>query len=422
MQKKNFGRPAVFLLPFLLLYVIIILINNSDAPFGDENRYLEFTRNLLHGFYSPPPPAINLWNGPGFPLYLVPFLALNAPFLLIKLCNALLYYFALRLFYKTLLNFTDARKSAVATIVLGLYYMPYKSLPHILSETLSIFLIALIVFLAVKYFKQHEGYPKWYLSLLLIISLAFLALTKVIFGQVYLVSTVVFALLFIFSGKVVYKKSLPLLIGALLLCAPYLFYTWSLTGRIFYWSNAGGMSLYWITNPAAGEYGEWYDDSLSAPDSPASQKLQLNHGEEYRSIHADAGVARDDHFRKAAFQNLREHPGKVFINWMANLARMFFNYPVGYRSITWGTIGNMIANVPLLLLLLYAAYQTFKRQNEFPSVLKFLLIVFGVYFFTSSLLSAYDRMLYILTPFMGFWIAWSLIDFKASEPVVQKSK
>src|SRR5690348_11128528 len=71
--QKIYSKPFLAFLPFLLLYAALILFLNNDALFGDEGRYLQFAHNLLHGFYSPPPPDINLWNGPGFPVYLMPF-------------------------------------------------------------------------------------------------------------------------------------------------------------------------------------------------------------------------------------------------------------------------------------------------------------------------------------------------------------
>src|SRR5687768_1899633 len=104
-MQHFYKRPFVSFIPFLLLYIGIILVGQEETLFGDEGRYLQFAQNLLHGFYSPPPPEINLWNGPGFPIYLIPFVALKAPLLLIKLFNAFLHYLTLIVFYHTLKNF-----------------------------------------------------------------------------------------------------------------------------------------------------------------------------------------------------------------------------------------------------------------------------------------------------------------------------
>ena len=64
-------RPWIALLPFLVLYVVLVLVFHKDAMEGDEGRYVFFAENLSQGFYSPRD-EINLWNGPGYPLVLVP--------------------------------------------------------------------------------------------------------------------------------------------------------------------------------------------------------------------------------------------------------------------------------------------------------------------------------------------------------------
>ena len=45
----------------------------SDSCVSDECGYIKFAENLIKGFYSPESPDIDLWWGPGFPLFLVPF-------------------------------------------------------------------------------------------------------------------------------------------------------------------------------------------------------------------------------------------------------------------------------------------------------------------------------------------------------------
>ena len=424
MVKKFSSRPFLSLLPFLLFYLLLIYLQNDDTLFGDEGRYLQFAQNLLNGFYSPPPPNINLWNGPGFPIYLLPFIALKVPLLIIKLCNAFLHYFTLVIFCKTVHKFLDEKKSFIYTVVLGCYYMPFKSLPHILSETFVIFLVASITYLAVVFFSKSPEQKNIKLFILLAFLLAFLALTKVIFGTVFLISGIIFLLSYIVKGNVHFKNSFLLMIVSLVICLPYLVYTYSLTGRIFYWSNASGMSLYWMSNPVKGEYGEWYNDSLTSAtlDISSQQTLQANHRQEYDAIQAQHGVARDDKFKESAIQHVKENPGKIFMNWIANISRMLFNYPVGYTSIRLSTLANMIANIPLLSFLLYSSLLTWRRRKEINFVFKFLLTISMIYLAGSSILSVYDRMFYILIPIYGCWIAYSLSVLRGNEKGLQKSK
>ncbi|MGH2563534.1 MAG: hypothetical protein ACRDE5_03410, partial [Ginsengibacter sp.] len=81
-------NPWLLFAPFLALYIIVVLIFHKPGTFGDEGRYLMFANHLIHGFYSPLPPNIDLGNGPGYPLILTPFVALQVPLICITLLNA----------------------------------------------------------------------------------------------------------------------------------------------------------------------------------------------------------------------------------------------------------------------------------------------------------------------------------------------
>jgi hypothetical protein len=417
MRKKYFEQPFLSLLPFLLVYALIVIFQDPDSLMGDEGRYLSFADNLLNGFYSPPPPEINLWNGPGFPLYLLPFVALKLPLIVIRLFNALLYYGVLLLFNKTLSIFLDLKRSFHFTLLFACYYMPYKSLPFILSETLTVFLIASITLVAARYFTQEGKHRKIKHTLILAMMLAFLALTKVVFGMVFLFAGMLFLFLFLLTKNRSYRRSSVLLFCALSFCIPYLIYTYSLTGKIFYWSNAGGMSAYWMSNPVQGEYGEWHNDSLSTPpmDAESLKMLRSNHENAFEEIYRYNGVQRDDAFKEHALRNVKEHPLKFFQNWIANWSRMFFNYPVSYIPLRIGTVGNMLANIPVLILLAYSAFLTWWNKNRLPYGISFLLYLSAMYLMVSSLLSAYDRMFYVLAPAFGLWIIYSVSFLRKSK-------
>jgi hypothetical protein len=48
----------------------------TDAFREDEWRYFYYADNLLHGYFSPRP-RVFLWNGPGYPAVLTPFVKLG---------------------------------------------------------------------------------------------------------------------------------------------------------------------------------------------------------------------------------------------------------------------------------------------------------------------------------------------------------
>jgi hypothetical protein len=103
---------------FFLLYIVIILIFRDNALSDDEIRYQIYAKNLTHGYYAPPPPDDVIINGPGYPIILMPFVALNAPVMLFVLANALFYYLSVVFLYKTLLRISSL-KVALFTVYFG---------------------------------------------------------------------------------------------------------------------------------------------------------------------------------------------------------------------------------------------------------------------------------------------------------------
>src|SRR4029078_10113831 len=100
-------NPFLLFLPFLILYIALALIFHTTGKMQDEPRYLMFAQNLVHGFYSPPPPAIDIGDGPGYPILLVPFLLLGLPLICVTLVNAALYYISIILLFKALQQFVS---------------------------------------------------------------------------------------------------------------------------------------------------------------------------------------------------------------------------------------------------------------------------------------------------------------------------
>ena len=117
---KNAGirkNPFILFLPVLILYVVLILFFANKETTGDEGRYLMYAQNLTKGFYSPPPPAIDLGNGPGYPLILAPFVALHLPFFFMQLVNAISYYLSIVLLFKSLQQIVPFRLSVVFSLI-----------------------------------------------------------------------------------------------------------------------------------------------------------------------------------------------------------------------------------------------------------------------------------------------------------------
>lgn len=104
-------NPYILFSPFLLLFMIYVSLFHTDLMEGDEGGYIELAKNLLNGFYSPPPPDINLWWGPGYPILLMPFVFLKLPLICITLLNTIFQYLSIVFLFKALIKIVDFNKA-----------------------------------------------------------------------------------------------------------------------------------------------------------------------------------------------------------------------------------------------------------------------------------------------------------------------
>lgn len=389
--------------PFILLYTTIVFIASSDQLVGDESRYLMFAQNLIHGFYSPPAPDIDLWNGPGYPLILAPFVLLDPPIIYLRLLNVAFLYSSVIILYKTLSIYISHKRSMVTAIIMGLYWMPYKTLPFILAETFTIFLISCIMYCVCLYWQDQIYYRSIVIGLLI----GYLILTKVIFGYVILIFLLLYTILNIFNRRYYTKHIYIILLSSLLLNLPYLWYTYILTNKIVYWSNSGGMSLYWMSTPFEDELGDWQNTTFTTSISVegVEQKFRENHKKDYDIILSYKGVERDDAFKDKALENISAYPLRYFKNWLANIGRMVFSYPSSYYNQRITTYYNIVPNMFIVVFIVISLTLTIGNPKKIPNPIKFLLFFFAIYLILSSLVSAYERMFYILIPIILLWIA-----------------
>ena len=135
-------NPFLLFLPFLVFYAIFIFRISNNVLWGDEHIYVGFAKNMLQGFYSAPPPKVNLADGPGYPIFILPFIALDLPLIVIRLSNAVLLYLSVIILFKVLIKFVAFRKALLFSLVLACYYNVLDFISLICSETLAIFLVA----------------------------------------------------------------------------------------------------------------------------------------------------------------------------------------------------------------------------------------------------------------------------------------
>jgi len=294
---KKIKNPYIIFFPFLLFYFLIVLKSPTQGIYGDERRYLIFAENLIHGYYSTPAPEFNLWNGPGYPIALTPFVFFHLPLICITLFNAILYYLALTLFFKTLQKFFSFKLTLAVSLIWACYINSFGEMKFIYSEILSCFLVSLILYCLVNAFTEERKSKIF--AIFAGIAIGYIVLTKVIFGYVLLfILTSMIILWLINRKKLNHRRGLLIAVIALFTISPYLMYTYQLTGKVYYLGNSGGMSLYWMSSPYDNELGDWchsrniYQSDVSNSKIDADKKtipgftnyLYANHAKDYEQL------------------------------------------------------------------------------------------------------------------------------------------
>ncbi len=361
-----------------------------------------FAQNLLHGFYSPPAPAINLWNGPGYPLVLAPLVGLRLPLIAMTLLNAVFYYLSIIYLFKACLLIISFKKALAVGLFWALFFNAYQKMPRITSETFTLFLLSWLLFCLLKAFVARSN-KYLFLSGFVI---GCIVLTKIIFGYVLMFMLFLGLLLWVWHRNTKdYKRGIAVLLIAFAVTAPYLIYTWHLTGRAFYWGNSGGITLYWMSTPYQGEFGDY-----------RYGKLPEWHQRDLASTAGLAGVERDDALKKIALHNIKTHPLKFSKNWFANLGRLFFNFPYSPASDSYANVGNPLRSLAMLpqnaivfLLMIYSLFVTIINWKNIDYYVRFLFCLVFLYLGASSIVSAYSRQFYVVVPALLLWIAY-IID------------
>lgn len=447
-QFKLPENPFLLFSPFLLLYVLIVLIFQTNTLWGDESRYLMYAQNLLQGFYSPPAPEIELRNGPGYPLLIVPFIALHLPILLIKLLNPVFLYLSVVLLFKVLRQFVSFKVAVFISLFWACYYNSYENMPLIVTESFSIFLVSALMFCLLKAFNTDASKKAKKYIYLAGFLLGYIALTKIIFGYVIMVMLTCSVLLWLINHKVLnYRKSAIIFLIAFVTTVPYLIYTYNLTGKIFYWGTSGGNNLYWMATPYKNEYGSWFpdpkfeDDSVPWGNNAVDQQIggQLNpknrnnhiegtedsikayHQINFQEINKYNGPERDDAFKRIAINNIKAHPLKYIQNCISNAGRMLFNYPYSYSLQKPGTLLRFPLTGIIVVLMLFCIVPTLINWRKISFPIRVMLLLILVYLSGSIFGSAEIRMFTLITPLLLFWIAYVMqntikIKIKFSKP------
>jgi 4-amino-4-deoxy-L-arabinose transferase-like glycosyltransferase len=413
--KKVLQHETIILSPLLLIYCLYVIIKEKSGLSLDEPTYLLYARNLINGFYVPKGSTF-LWAGPGYPIILAVLEKFDLTGIYQKLLNAIFLYGSLLCMYYSLRLFTRKSYALILASLCGFYYPFYLMLPYRMTEVFVIFLISLIVLYVNKWSEEPS---KITYKVVLILALAWLMLTKIIFGYVIAGLLILFIIAFLLKHNNTYLKLIFILFFSIITISPYLYYTYQLTGKYFYWGTSGGLTLYWMSSPYAEEYGDFINFFYEPSNDPNKNQLfRMRHEEnikmaigeislfqtlKYEELPAKLGVVQDQQFKKMAIMNIKAHPIKYIKNILSNSMRMIFNFPYSYRKNRLN-LKLIICNSILLLFVFITSLKHLRKNENTNSADLFLLSFTLIYLGGSVLLSATPRQFYIVSPILLYFI------------------
>lgn len=390
MTLKQKFPPVLFILPVLYIIIIFAFANNNFI--GDEAGYEYYANNITHGFYADSN-DINIWWEPGYPLLLAVFKILHLPAIVMKLFNAVFFFAGMILFFKIISTFLDEKKSILFTFILGLWPPYIRQMAYANSEALSCFLMCVIFYYSIQIYR-NKNYKQIFI---LAAAMAYLALTKAIFGYTIAACIILLGIFLIFTkSKEKVKTSIITLLIAFTFCLPYLFYTYSLTGKVFFWSNRGGVNIYHSTTPFAGEYGDWFGYNIYLDNPQAMQ----NHKDVLEQTKNMKAIEKDEKFKELGIEHLKNSPKKFFYNWFVSLGRLMFNFPFSYSLQKPDVYFYILPNMFLFTFLFISVGILLRHRRKFPFEYSLMILFSLVYIGGISLAAAVARYTALIYPLL----------------------
>jgi hypothetical protein len=402
------------LLPLFFIYLLLLIILGNNDLWADEIRFVGYAKNIVNHAYIFNPEDPQILNGWMYSIFLAPFVGMGASFLMLRLLNAVMLFFAVVLLYETLLFYASKRNALILCYVFGLNFAVLYWLPLLYSEIFSLLIICLFLYSVHHLLKKNNfSTAYWVLSFS---TLGILILTKLIFFYVCVTSLVFFGAFYLFVRKPQILRISSVLGIGLLFVIPYLFYTYSLTGKTFHLSNSSGEVMYWMSSRHEGEYGQWL-----SPTSILEGRLVGVHPDHIVFLKSLEGKKREEYdelYMQKALENLRENPQNYLLNVLTNPFRLVFDYPASYSLQGFGMTPNILFVFGLLIMpLLVGIYPAWVNRFAIPLELILLTIMIGIYLGGTLLLATATRYLVPAIPFFILWIGLIYTKFVKFEIV-----
>ncbi len=316
--------------------------------------------------------------------------------------------------------YVSERTALLATYGLALYLPFFTVIGDIYVEPLATLCLTLAVFFMVRSFRGGRHDHLW-----AGMALALLALSRVEYGYVLLAALVLSGVWLLASRRSpMARRNTIAAAVALVLCTPWLGYTYSLTSKPFYWGNSGGLSLYWMSAP--GNLGDWHSGTevSTVPQLAADRPL-------FTELRRLKPADQDERLQHVAFRNMRNDPLHYLANIGNNVGRLLFNTPYSFGaakaplSFTREKNGAVIYAVPnalLLGLLAIALVVGIRMRRRIGAEIVPIAVLVVLAFVVHVPLAAYARFVIPLAPAAAWLVLATLSRCSISFPRVHGSR
>jgi 4-amino-4-deoxy-L-arabinose transferase-like glycosyltransferase len=401
-------RELLLLVPLLALYLAAWAFF-PERP-DDEASYVALAERLADGWYvtgdddellDARPDSPDLWFGPGLPGILSPLALVDAPVWAMRLTGPLLLFGGVLMFYGLARATWGPRAGLLSAYALGLYPPFLGLVSNLHSEVLAVFLVCGAMLGVARYLRSGG---LWWLALASG-ALAGLSLTRVAYGWVLTLVLVLFVLAWLVRRRRADGRVAAVLGIALILCLPWLAYTYAKTERPFVWGNSGSLSLYWMASPYEGDHGDWHQAHLVFTD------LALEpHRAFFASLRGRSLAAQNAEIEREAVRNIADHPDAYIGNVLANVSRMLVNAP--YSRVEWqrNDLFYAVPNVLLLTAAVFAGVVLVPRRRALPPETAPFAVMAAAAFGLHALVASYPRMLAPIVPLVVWLMVLALVE------------
>lgn len=403
--NKILNNPFIVFLPFFFLYAAIAITEMAHINSGDSLRYQFYAKNLLSGYFSSAE-IVDIWNGPMYPITLIPIFLFRLPIWVGLIFNAFFIYISGVFLYKSVSIFSS-RKMAFTAAAIFMCMPNFHILTRaLMSESLACAFASLSLYFSIVAFSKRK---LWY-TIVAGLMCAGLILTKVIFSYAFVVVGILFLLFSLWKKEAL--TGACIVFATFIFCSPWLIYTHAKTGKYFYWASSGGENLYLLALP----YDDFKVDFMRCKnridfnwDWAVRQYIKNPKYETYYpdDVKNDAMIADKlsmvgscDYLVKRSREFIFENPLTYCKNILLNIRHLFYAPPFARPS----AIICFLCLFPIAVLSILAAMLALLNKVKIDAGVIFCISFTVVYLAGSILLIALWRQFYIIVPILIFWI------------------